>query len=81
MFKLGRQRFVTGDGGPVIGKGLGFGAAKVDHRLDGEEHALFQHGAFAGAAFARRLPAVWLRRLVVAVGGVLSLIYFIKTYA
>ena len=38
-------------------------------------------GAFAGAAFARRLPAVWLRRLVVAVGGVLSLIYFIKTYA
>ena len=38
-------------------------------------------GAFAGAAFARRLPAIWLRRLVVAVGGVLSLIYFIKTYA
>ena len=38
-------------------------------------------GAFAGAAFARRLPAVWLRRLVVAVGAVLSLIYFIKTYA
>ena len=38
-------------------------------------------GAFAGAAFARRLPAIWLRRLVVAVGAALSLIYFIKTYA
>ena len=29
---------------------------------------------------ARRLPALWLRRLVVAVGASLSLIYFIKTY-
>ena len=37
-------------------------------------------GAFAGAALARRLPALWLRRLVVAVGACLSLIYFVKTY-
>ena len=37
-------------------------------------------GAFAGAALARRLPALWLRRLVVATGASLSVIYFIKTY-
>ena len=37
-------------------------------------------GAIGGAALARRLPALWLRRLVVAVGASLSLIYFIKTY-
>ncbi len=37
-------------------------------------------GAQAGAAFARRLPARWLRRLVVAVGCGLSIIYFAKTY-
>lgn len=37
-------------------------------------------GGWAGTAFARRLPARWLRRLVVAVGSVLTVIYFIKTY-
>ena len=37
-------------------------------------------GALAGAALARRLPALWLRRLVVATGASLSVIYFIKTY-
>ena len=37
-------------------------------------------GGYAGAAFARRLPAVWLRRLVVTVGSALTLIYFYKTY-
>ena len=37
-------------------------------------------GAFVGAAFARRLPAIWLRRLVVAVGAGLSVVYFAKTY-
>lgn len=37
-------------------------------------------GAWAGASLARRLPALWLRRLVVAVGSALTLIYFIKTY-
>jgi len=38
-------------------------------------------GALAGASLARRLPAIWLRRLVVAVGAALSVIYFIKTYS
>jgi hypothetical protein len=37
-------------------------------------------GAWAGAALARRMPARLLRRLVVAVGSALTLIYFIKTY-
>lgn len=37
-------------------------------------------GGYAGAALARRLPALWLRRLVVVVGASLTLIYFIKTY-
>lgn len=37
-------------------------------------------GALAGASIARRLPAVWLRRLVVAVGASLSVVYFLKTY-
>ena len=37
-------------------------------------------GGYAGAAFARRLPAIWLRRLVVTVGSALTLIYFYKTY-
>ncbi len=37
-------------------------------------------GGYAGAAFARRLPALWLRRFVVLVGSVLTAIYFFKTY-
>ena len=37
-------------------------------------------GGYAGASLARRLPARWLRRLVVAVGTVLTAIYFAKTY-
>lgn len=37
-------------------------------------------GGYAGASLARRLPARWLRRLVVAVGSSLTAIYFIKTY-
>jgi len=38
-------------------------------------------GGYAGATLARRLPAMWLRRLVVAVGTVLSAVYFVKIYA
>ncbi len=38
-------------------------------------------GGYVGAAFARRLPARWLKRLVIVVGASLSLIYFYKTYA
>ena len=37
-------------------------------------------GGYAGASLARRLPALWLRRFVVAVGGALTVIYFAKTY-
>ncbi len=36
-------------------------------------------GGYVGAAFARRLPAIWLKRLVILVGAVLTVIYFIKT--
>lgn len=36
-------------------------------------------GGYVGAAFARRLPAPWLKRLVVAVGASLTVIYFAKT--
>lgn len=37
-------------------------------------------GGYVGAALARKLPAKWLKRLVIAVGAVLTVIYFIKTY-
>ncbi len=37
-------------------------------------------GGYAGASLARRLPNLWLKRLVIAVGSVLTLIYFGKTY-
>lgn len=36
-------------------------------------------GGYVGAAFARKLPAKWLKRLVIAVGSFLTIIYFIKT--
>ena len=37
-------------------------------------------GGYLGANFARRLSAIWLKRLVIAVGSSLTVIYFIKTY-
>ncbi len=37
-------------------------------------------GGYVGAHWARRLPALWLRRLVVAVGSLLTLLFFVKTY-
>ena len=37
-------------------------------------------GGYAGALLARRLPGLWLKRLVIAVGASLTLIYFYKTY-
>ena len=37
-------------------------------------------GGYAGAALARRLPAAGLKRLVIAVGGTLTVVYFSKTY-
>ena len=36
-------------------------------------------GGFTGAHIARYLPAVWLKRLVIAVGSLLTVIYFYKT--
>jgi len=38
-------------------------------------------GGYLGALFARRLPAIWLKRLVIGVGASLTVIYFFKTYA
>ena len=32
-------------------------------------------------ALARKLPAKWLKRLVIVVGAVMSVIYFVKTYS
>lgn len=37
-------------------------------------------GGHAGASLARRLPSIWLKRLVIAVGTVLTLIYFGKIF-
>ncbi len=37
-------------------------------------------GGHFGAVFARKLPNLWLKRLVIAVGAVLTVLYFLKTY-
>jgi len=37
-------------------------------------------GGYAGALLAKRLPAIWLRRLVIAVGATLTVVYFIRIY-
>lgn len=37
-------------------------------------------GGMVGAAVAKRMPAIWLRRLVIAVGATLTMVYFVKTY-
>ena len=55
MFELRRQGFVPRHRCPVIGQDLGFRAAKVDHRLDGKEHALFQHRRRAGPAIVQHV--------------------------
>ena len=36
-------------------------------------------GGYWGAAMARKLPAVWLRRFIIAVGSLLTVYYFGKT--
>jgi uncharacterized membrane protein YfcA len=36
-------------------------------------------GGFAGARIARYLPAIWLKRIVIGVGTVMTIIYFFKT--
>lgn len=37
-------------------------------------------GGYVGASVARKMPSLWLRRFVVAVGSALTVIYFVKTY-
>jgi uncharacterized membrane protein YfcA len=37
-------------------------------------------GGYVGASLARRMSSTWLRRLVIAVGGILTVVYFGKTY-
>ena len=37
-------------------------------------------GGHVGAVFARKLPNLWLKRLVIGVGAVLTVLYFLKTY-
>ena len=37
-------------------------------------------GGYVGGRLARKLPAVWLRRVVIATGSILSLVFFIKVY-
>ncbi|MEO0317951.1 MAG: hypothetical protein RL404_1628 [Pseudomonadota bacterium] len=37
-------------------------------------------GGHVGAVFARKLPNLWLKRVVIVVGAVLTVLYFLKTY-
>ena len=39
MFELGRERAITGNGGPAVVEQLHFGTSDIDHWFDGEEHA------------------------------------------
>jgi uncharacterized membrane protein YfcA len=36
-------------------------------------------GGYVGAALARRIPAIWLRRFIIAVGSLLTIHYFVQT--
>ncbi len=36
-------------------------------------------GGYLGAGFARKIPALWLRRFIIAIGSVLTIFYFYKT--
>jgi hypothetical protein len=35
-------------------------------------------GGYAGASLARRLPSIWLKRLIIIVGASLTVVYFFK---
>ena len=50
MLELCRQAAVSGDRGPAVGEDFDVRPAGVDHRLDGEKHALFEPQALAGPA-------------------------------
>ena len=52
------------------------GAVSWPHTLVMLVTALF--GGYAGASLARRLPSLWLKRLIIAVGATLTVIYFVK---
>src|SRR3546814_10067483 len=58
VFPLRRQPAVLGDHGPAVGQHLGVALALVDHRLDGEGHALLQHQALARPAVVQHLRLV-----------------------
>ncbi len=53
------------------------GAVSWPHTLVMLAAALF--GGYAGATLARRLPSIWLKRLIIAVGTTLTVLYFFKT--
>src|SRR5690606_7891677 len=55
MLPLRRELAVLGDHGPAVGQQAGVARALVDHRLDGEGHALLQHKALARAAVVQHL--------------------------
>ena len=50
VLELRRQRAVLGHRGPAVAQHLHLIAAGIDHRLDGEEHALAQHRPVVGPA-------------------------------
>src|ERR1700747_2261067 len=50
VLEVGAVAAVDGDGGPTILEDADFGAARVKHRLDGEDHAGLEAGAFTGVA-------------------------------
>ena len=50
VLELGGEGAVAGHGGPAVVEHLHLRAAGIHHRLDGEEHAFLELGAFTGAA-------------------------------
>src|SRR5207248_9381445 len=58
MLELGGERAVAGDRGPAVVEHLHGGAAEVDHRLDGGDHAGLELGPGARAAGVDDLGAV-----------------------
>src|SRR6185312_5572870 len=58
MFPLRRQRMIPGHHSPAVRQLAGLRLAGVDHRLDGEGHALLQFDAGAGLAVVQYLRLV-----------------------
>src|SRR5690606_19859577 len=58
VLPLRRQLAVLGHHGPAVRQQPGVPGALVDHRLDGEGHALLQHHALARAAVVQHLRVV-----------------------